>query len=80
MLNKPEYVGMCILDLSEVLMYEFHYDNIKNNYDNKSRLLFTDPDSLMYELKPKTFMKILARIKKCFILVIIQLSQNIMVK
>ena len=31
-LNKPAYVGMCILDLSEVLMYEFHYDYIKNNY------------------------------------------------
>ena len=30
--NKPAYVGMCILDLSEVLMYEFHYDYIKNNY------------------------------------------------
>ena len=70
---------MCILDLSEVLMYEFHYDNIKNDIDDKSRLLFTDTDSLMYELKPKTFMKILARIKKCFILVIIHLSQNIMI-
>ena len=29
-LNKPLYVGMCKLDLSEVLMYEFHYDYIKN--------------------------------------------------
>ena len=34
--NKPAYVGMCILDLSKVLMYEFHYDYIKNNYGNKS--------------------------------------------
>ena len=50
-LNKPEYVGMCILDLSKVLMYEFHYDCIKNKYDNNSRLLFTDTDSLMYEIK-----------------------------
>ena len=25
-LNKPAYIGMCILELSKVLMYEFHYD------------------------------------------------------
>ena len=50
-LNKSAYNGMCILELSKVLMYEFHYDNIKNKYDNKSILLFTDTDSLMYEIK-----------------------------
>ena len=32
-------------------MYEFHYDYIKNKYDNNSRLLFTDTDRLMYEIK-----------------------------
>ena len=50
-LNKPAYTGMCILELSKVLMYEFHYDYIKNKYGNNSRLLFTDTDSLMYEIK-----------------------------
>ena len=36
-LSKPAYIGMRILDLSKILMNEFHYDYIKNEYDNKSR-------------------------------------------
>ena len=50
-LNKPAYIGMCILDLSKVLMYKIRYDYIKNKYDNKSKLLFANTDSLMYEIK-----------------------------
>ena len=45
-LNKHAYIGMFILELKKVLMYEFHYDYIKNKHDNKSKLLFTDTDSL----------------------------------
>ena len=37
-LNKPGYIGMCTLELNKVLIYEFHYDYIKNKYDNKSKL------------------------------------------
>ena len=62
-LNKPACIGMCILDLSKVLMYEFHYDYIKNKYGNNSRLLFTDTDSLMYEIKTEMSIRILATIK-----------------
>ena len=43
-LNKPTYTGMCILEFSKVLMYEFHYDYIKNKYGNKSKPLFSDTD------------------------------------
>ena len=50
-LDKPVYIGMCILELSRVLTYEFHYDYIKHKYGNKSKLFFTDTDSLMYETK-----------------------------
>ena len=51
MLKKPAYTEMCSLELSKVLMYEFHYDYIKNKYGNNSKLLFTDTDSLVYQIK-----------------------------
>ena len=51
MLNKPAYIGMCILKLSKVLMQEFHYDYIKSKCGNSSKPLFTDTDTLMYEIK-----------------------------
>ena len=41
---------MCILELSKLLMHEFHYDYIKNKYDNKSELFFTEIDSFMFEI------------------------------
>ena len=50
-LNKSAYIGICILELSKVLMYEFHYDYIKNKYGTNSGLLFIYTDSLMYEIK-----------------------------
>ena len=48
-INKPINVGFTVLELTKWLMYDFHYNFIKKHFD--AELLFTDTDSLTYEIK-----------------------------
>lgn len=50
-LDQPIYAGFCILDLAKLLMFQFHYDFVKSTYGDKASLLFTDTDSLCYEIQ-----------------------------
>jgi hypothetical protein len=49
-LNKPIYIGFTVLDVSKLLLFDFHYNVIAERYGNNARLLFTDTDSLCYHL------------------------------
>ena len=53
--NKPIYIGMSILDISKICMYDFYYNVIKNKCKDKLKLLCIDTDSLIMEIKTKDF-------------------------
>jgi len=50
-LNRPIYIGQPVLDNSKLLMYDFWYNQVKARYDDNARLLYTDTDSLLYEVE-----------------------------
>ena len=56
-MNKPIYLGLCILEISKIIMYEFWYDYVKNKYRNKARLCYTDTDSFVINIKTNDFYK-----------------------
>ena len=55
--NKPVYLGMSILDLSKIIMYDFHYNYIKKKYGDRTELCLTDTDSLKYPIQTEDFYK-----------------------
>ena len=50
-MTKPLYLGMSILDISKILMYEFWYDYIIPKYGDEVKLCYTDTDSFIIHIK-----------------------------
>ena len=65
-LNKPIYIGFAILELSKILMYEFHYDVIQKRYGNKAKLCFTDTDSLFYWIQTEDIYRDMQSERHCY--------------
>lgn len=50
-LNRPLYVGTAVLDISKLIVYNFHYKFIVSKYGPRARLCMTDTDSLLYDIQ-----------------------------
>ena len=57
LMNKPVYLGLSILELSTILIYEFWYNCVKQKYGEKSKLCYMDTSSFMVYLKTDDFYK-----------------------
>src|SRR5205085_3090281 len=49
-LNRPTYIGMCVLNLSKLCMYQFYYDTLKARYGGRVQLCYTDTDPLLVQI------------------------------
>ena len=59
-MNKPIYLGLSILEISKILMYEFWYDYMKPKYNNNVKLCYMDTDSFIMFIKTNDFYKDIA--------------------
>ena len=59
-MNKPVYLEQAILDLSKIVMYEFHYDYMAPKHGKKLDLCYMDADSLIYNIETEDFYKNIA--------------------
>ena len=56
-MNKPIYLGLSILDISKILMYEFWYDYMKPKYSNDVKLCYMDTDSFVMNIKTRSLQR-----------------------
>ena len=56
-MNKPIYLGLSILEISKILMYEFWYDYMKPKYNDNIKLCYMDTDSFVMNIKTEDFYK-----------------------
>ena len=61
-MNKPICLGLSILDISKILMYEFWYDYMKPKYDNDVKLCYMDTDSFVMNIKTKILLMMLKKV------------------
>ena len=54
-MNKPIYLGLSVLEISKILMYEFWYDYMKPKYGNNVKLCYMDTDSFIMNIKTNDF-------------------------
>ena len=59
-MNKPIYLGLSILDISKILVYEFWYDYMKPKYNGNIKLCYMDTDSFVMNIKTNDFYKDIA--------------------
>ena len=59
-MNKPIYLGLSILEISKILMYEFWCDYIKPKYNDNVRFCYMDTDSFVMHIKTNDFYKDIA--------------------
>ena len=46
-MDKPIYLGLSILEISKIIIYEFWYDYMKRKYGDMVKLCYTDTDILL---------------------------------
>ena len=60
-MNEPVYLGVSLLKLSKIIMYEFWYDYVKPKYGGKAKFCYMDIDSFIVQIKTDVIYKDIAK-------------------